>query len=204
MPVVTLFSSPNGLPIATTTSPDRDLRGVGQLERMQRRRGRLDLQHGEVGRGIDADDGRVVRLAVREANLRRLGAVDDVGVRDHVAARVVDEAGALRLRRARAHRAVGGRLRRDGDLDHGRVRPVVDLADRQRAVLDGLRGAGARGRCDCGRAAVVEGGVGRGACAGRDDEGGGAGGDLGDGALHVCPFAGVSLSMTPPGHRQPL
>ena len=55
------------------------------------------MEHGEIRRRIAADDGGVVRRAVGEADGDRLGAVDDVLVRDDVALVVVDESRALRL-----------------------------------------------------------------------------------------------------------
>ena len=106
MPVVTLFSSPNGLPMATTTSPTATCVESANSSGCSADDGRVDVENREVGRGVDADDGGVVGLAVREPHLGGVGALDDVGVRDHVTGVVDDEAGALRLGRARSRRAL--------------------------------------------------------------------------------------------------
>jgi hypothetical protein len=143
-----------------------------------RGRRRVDVEHREVGRGVDADDGGVVGLAVREPDLGGVGALDDVGVRDHVTGVVDDEARALRLGRARSRRALRLRLGGHRDLDGGRVRPLVDLADRQSAVLHGLRARAGRGAHDRGGAVVVERRIRGGAGTGGDDKGRGAGEDL--------------------------
>ena len=79
---------------------DFQLRRVAELERLERGRRGVDVEDRDVGRRVAADDRRVVGLAVPEGHLDRLGAVDDVLVRDHVALLVVDEAGALRLLRS--------------------------------------------------------------------------------------------------------
>ena len=85
IPLVTVPSSPKGLPSATTPSPTLSWVRVAELERLQHRCGRVDLDDGEVGRRIRAHDGRVVGRAVPEADGDRFRAVHDVVVRDDVA-----------------------------------------------------------------------------------------------------------------------
>ena len=155
---------------------DRDLRRVAERERHEHRARRVHVHDREVGRGVGPDDGPLVGRAVPELHRDRRGAVDDVLVRDHVAARVVDEAGALgalslRLSERRVLR------RRDGELDDAFVRAAVDLADAERV--------GARRRCrvvdrhlpDDGLRARAPRGVGQDAAAHADHERGGEGGD---------------------------
>ena len=50
MPLVTVSSSPNGLPIATTPVADLEVAGDAERKRVELRGGRVDLDHGEVGR----------------------------------------------------------------------------------------------------------------------------------------------------------
>ena len=104
MPAVTVRSSPNGLPIATTGSPTCTASESASCKRRERLRGQVDLQQGEVGGGVDADEGRLHGLAIREADLDLLGALDDVVVGDDVAVLVDHEAGAERTRGGRRSR----------------------------------------------------------------------------------------------------
>src|SRR5207248_11745905 len=61
-----------------------------ERERMELRRGRVDVDDGEIGRGVATDDLRGVALAVGERDPDRAGAGDDVLVRDDGARRFVD------------------------------------------------------------------------------------------------------------------
>ncbi len=70
MPAVSVRSSPNGLPIATTESPTWTRRGVAERERVQGARGQVDLEHGEIGRGVGADDLRARTLSLFENETR--------------------------------------------------------------------------------------------------------------------------------------
>ena len=57
MPLVTVPARPNGLPIAITASPTCDVGRVAERERMEHRTtGAVDLDHGEVGRVVAADE----------------------------------------------------------------------------------------------------------------------------------------------------
>ena len=56
MPDVTVCPRPSGLPTARTTSPTRELIGIGQRQRPQSLR--VDLDHREIARRIVANDGR--------------------------------------------------------------------------------------------------------------------------------------------------
>src|SRR6185436_4798689 len=75
-----------------------DVVGVGELQRVQLGLRRVDLDHGDVGRGVGPDDLRAGLLAVGERDGDRVRAVDDVLVRGDVAVAVDHEAGALGLR----------------------------------------------------------------------------------------------------------
>ena len=81
---------------------DRDVVGVAEAERDEQRARRVDVNHGEIGRRIGADDRRLVSRAVPELHRDRRRTVDDVLVRDDVSLRVVDEPRALRALGVRA------------------------------------------------------------------------------------------------------
>ena len=70
--------------------------GVAERQRGEGARARVDPEDGEVRRRIGADELGLDRVAVREADADRVGAFDDVVVRDDVAGLVDDEAGAER------------------------------------------------------------------------------------------------------------
>ena len=99
MPAVTVRSSPNGLPIATTASPTSTLVESASVSGVSAPGAGVDLQQGDVGGRIAADERRLERVVVREAHLDRGRAVDDVVVRDDVPLLVDHEARAERLRR---------------------------------------------------------------------------------------------------------
>src|SRR5262249_26850122 len=105
-------------------------------EREELRGGRVDLDHGEVGGLVRADQVGAVGLAVPELDGDRRGAIDDVLVRDDVPVAVVDPAGAFGLGLAAAAAAERGLLAAavglDGDLDDAAVGLAVDLVDGQR------------------------------------------------------------------------
>ena len=65
MPAVTLFSKPNGEPIAITHSPGRSFDGSPMLHGRQVLR--LDLQHRDVGALVGADDLRGVLAPVGQS-----------------------------------------------------------------------------------------------------------------------------------------
>ena len=100
MPVVTVPESPNGLPIAIATSPGRSSAEEASSSGLTSAgmSGRIDLEHGEVGRGVLADQLGGQLLAVRA---ERDGVVrarlDDVLVGHDVALAVDEEAGAAAL-----------------------------------------------------------------------------------------------------------
>ena len=48
MPCVTVWPTPNGSPIASTTSPTCELVGIGEFERREALVHALEAQHGEV------------------------------------------------------------------------------------------------------------------------------------------------------------
>src|SRR5436190_8106396 len=104
-------------------------RGRGaQGERMEQARVGVDPDHGDVGPGIGADQRRLGGLAALEADGDRLGAVDDVRVRQDVTLRVVDDPGALGLRLLLTAEAEAvRRARGDRDVDDARRDVLVEL-----------------------------------------------------------------------------
>jgi hypothetical protein len=70
----------------------------------------LDLEHGDVGGRVAADDLRVEHAAVLHRDLHPVGAFDDVVVREDVAVARDDEARAARLLRARLLRVLVAEL----------------------------------------------------------------------------------------------
>ena len=94
IPAVTVRSSPNGFPIATTGSPTRTSVGVTEWERSERARGRVHAEHCKIRRRVAADDFGLDRVAVGEADRDLVRALDDVVVGDDVPRLVDDEAGA--------------------------------------------------------------------------------------------------------------
>ena len=98
-----------------------------ERQRMQLRRVDVDLDHRDVGRVVGTDERRLRRLAGLEADLDRGRPVDDVGVRDDVALRVDDEAGAFGLRLAAAGVGAGRVALIDGDVDDAGRRVLVEL-----------------------------------------------------------------------------
>jgi hypothetical protein len=129
---VSVRVNPNGFPVA-----DAHRVGVAERERRQRARVRVDLEHGEIGRAVLADDGGGQLVLPREGDLHLLRALDDVEVRDDVARAVDHEArpeglGGLRRRgqeveRVRRHLADARRR----DLDDARAVLLVDRLRRQ-------------------------------------------------------------------------
>ena len=131
-----------------------------ELERLQLLGAGIDLEHGDVGRGIGADDLGVEGLAVLAADPDGdlIGALDDVGVGEDVAVGIDHEAGpgrgaALRGAEGIERRGLGLLLGLDVD-DAGRVLGV-DLVDAERL-------AGIVGGESGGRGGVGDGGRGRG------------------------------------------
>ena len=96
IPAVAVRSRPNGLPIATTGSPTLTPGRGAELERLQLVGAGVDLEHGDVGGRVRAEDLGVEGLAVLAADADGdvVGAGDDVGVGEDVAVVVDDEAGA--------------------------------------------------------------------------------------------------------------
>ena len=84
IPVVSVRSSPNGLPSASTFWPTRSCDESPIAHREEPRRRDLDADHGDVVRGVGADDPRLVRRAVEKRDLDRLGPLDDVVIGEDV------------------------------------------------------------------------------------------------------------------------
>ena len=142
MPSVTVLPRPNGLPIASTTSPTCRLSDAANV--IAGRSVRVRLQHGEIGLGIGAAHARRHAAAVGEHELDVVGALDHVVIGDHVALGRHDDARAearLPLRRAAVEigevaaeqRVVGERIARAHFLAR------VDVDDRRHRLLRGVR-----------------------------------------------------------------
>ena len=160
MPAVTVRSRPNGLPIGDHGLADLHRVGIRKLQRNERLRGKVDVQERDVGGRIDAHEGRLHVLSIREPDLDLLGALDDVVVRDDVAVLVDHEAGAESARGGRFEATTKrpcSRSERRGDLDDSGRGALVDLVHRQTAGRDGWRGR-RRGPLDEGRRLATEAG----------------------------------------------
>ncbi len=132
IPEVTVRSRPNGLPIATTGSPTSTSFESASEKGIERVRVGIDIEEGEVGRGVTADERRRQRVVVREAHLDRRRVLDHVVVRDDMPLGVDHEAGSERLARRLRLVALGRRpADRRGDLDDSGAAPLVDLVDRE-------------------------------------------------------------------------
>ena len=150
IPVVTVRSSPNGLPIATTGSPTctfvESPSGSG-LHAL----GVVDLEQRDVGGRVGPDDLRLLRGAVPELHVDALGPLDDVGVGEDVPVVVDQEAracgGALLLL---GEPEDGLRLLDDLRADEGDALGValVDVVDREALARRVARGPGEGCGCD--------------------------------------------------------
>ena len=102
-PVVTEFSSPRGLPMATTVSPI--IRVFTSANRTALRlAGRLNPDQGKVIEGVDLDDLRLRHGAVAKHGIDGRRPVHDMGIGDDEAGLVDDDAGAQALE---LHRPLG-------------------------------------------------------------------------------------------------
>ena len=104
MPWVTVWPTPNGLPMASTTSPTCERIGIAELDRRKALVAVLDPQHREIGARVAQHDLGLELTLVGERNLDLVGALDDVMVGDDQAARIDDDAGAERALHLRAIR----------------------------------------------------------------------------------------------------
>ena len=86
------------MPIAIVHCPRCRVWGLGELDRLEVGCG--DLEDGQVGAGIGADDDRRIYLALVGGDPDLLGVADDVFVGQDVAVGIDDEPGADRARGA--------------------------------------------------------------------------------------------------------
>ena len=132
--------------VADRAHPFADAQAIGVAEGEGRQAQRADLEEGEVGGRIGADErGRELAL-VGEADADPVGRSDDVVVGEDEALGIHDEARALSAARTlavgvveRARAAVPGGLG-DGDVDDGRVDPLDDVGEVGRPDRGGGRG----------------------------------------------------------------
>jgi hypothetical protein len=92
MPIVTVLPKPNGF--ADREHHVAHLQRVVAAERDRGQRGRVGLQHREIGLGIGAADACRELAPVVEHELDLVGAFDDMVVGQHVAVGRDDDAGA--------------------------------------------------------------------------------------------------------------
>ena len=130
MPVVTVWSSPSGAPMAMTWSPTTTLSDCPELQR--REVGALDLEDREVVARVTPDDGGLLGVAVAQHDLDVAvdAGLDDVVVGEHVPLAVDDEAGARR-------RSLAAGV--DLDRDDAGQRHGGDVGDRAGWALRGAR-----------------------------------------------------------------
>ena len=96
MPCVTVWPTPNGLPMASTTSPTWSFVGIGERERRKPLAAVLDAQHREVSALVLQHDLGLEFALVGERDLHLGRAFDDMIVGDDEAGGVDDHAGAER------------------------------------------------------------------------------------------------------------
>ena len=113
MPWVTVWPTPNGLPIASTMSPTCSSSELPKAITGKRSAAVLDAEHREIGARVLEHDLDLELALVGERDLHLVGAVDDVVVGDDDARGIDDDAGAERrfcsaARRTAARRS-GGR-----------------------------------------------------------------------------------------------
>ena len=96
MPCVTVCPTPNGLPIASTTSPTCSSSELAKSSVGKRSSCVLQAQHGEIGARILQHDLGLELALVGERDLDLVGALDDVVVGHDQAGGIDDHAGAER------------------------------------------------------------------------------------------------------------
>ena len=112
MPAVTVRSSPNGLPIATTASPTSTLSESASVSGVRARARGVDLEQGDVGRGSLPTSVAFSVSSFEKRTSIEVAPSIDVVVRDDVPLLVEHEAGAERLRRLLELTAGRGSTRR--------------------------------------------------------------------------------------------
>jgi hypothetical protein len=127
MPAVTLFSKPNGEPMATTHSPTRVRCRVAEAN--DRQIVGVDAQHGDVGQLVEADDLGLEFALVGQLDGDLVGIVDDVRVGQDQPVGADDEARTHAARRRR--RAASGMPKRRKNSNIGSFGSIVA------AVFDG-------------------------------------------------------------------
>ena len=129
-PVVSVWSRPNGLPMAKTFWPTCRSAELPTAMGQQLAPGGVDVQHGEVLVGVGADQRRSVGGVVgqRDTSAQAWRVLDDVEVGDDVAVLVPDEARAGALRHLLDVEVPEIALHRQrGDVDDGGLGLLVDL-----------------------------------------------------------------------------
>ena len=147
MPAVTVFSKPNGEPIATTHSPDPA--DVRVAEAHDRQPVRLDLEQRDVGAAVGADHLRLELALVGQLHRDLVRRLDDVRVGQDVAVGADDEARAERLRLELARPGIGHEAPEEF-VERIVFREIRDL--RQQRIAHRLRGADV----DDGRALLLD------------------------------------------------
>ena len=130
MPCVTVCPTPNGLPIASTTSPTCSVVGIAELDRRETLAAVLDAQHREIGARVLQHDLGLEFALVGERDLHLGRALDHVVVGDDEAAGIDDHA------RSRAS-AASARAGYAGGAEEAAEERIVE---QRIAVLDHLGG----------------------------------------------------------------
>ena len=138
MPLVVVWPTPNGLPMASTRSPTSSASELPiGIDRERIRR--LDLEHGEVEGLVLEQQLALEFAAVGRRDLHRVGIADHVEIGDDDAGRIDQHAGAQRLLQARRHLAVAEELLEERIAREWRARAHllrgIDVDDRRRGVL---------------------------------------------------------------------
>ena len=146
MPLVTVWPTPNGLPMASTRSPTSMPLGIREGQRRKLLALGIDAQHRQVGPLVIGDDRGVELAPVAEHDGDLLGAVDHMLVGDDQAIGADDDAGAERvlhpLPRPAETGIVAEELLEERIVEHRRGRlclhhPAgVDVDHRRRGLLD--------------------------------------------------------------------
>ncbi len=154
MPCVTVWPTPNGLPMASTTSPTCKRVGIGEVEMREALVRILQPQHREIAALVLEHDLGLELALVGERDLDLVGALDHVVVGDDEAGGVDDDAGAERalqlvaVAARHAEEAAEDRVLEQRvavvhhlggvDIDHRRRHPLHHRRIGERAIRPGV------------------------------------------------------------------
>ena len=151
MPLVTVWPTPKGLPMASTRSPTSRSSESLKFQGRQRLAFAVDAQHGQVGALVREHDLGLELAPVGQHHGDLVGALDDVMVGHDQAVRVDDHAGAERVldalaRAGRKPKSSPKKRLKNGSSNSGDARALadhlalgVDVDHRRRRPLDHRR-----------------------------------------------------------------